>query len=82
MLINTVSQLDDVQKVRYLKTLSPKWDVLKLPIPSELREPCKRGNNRTVRENQARTLRRRDSETERQIHIATHKEYDRMHKPA
>ena len=36
-------------RVRDLRTSNPKWDVSIKPLPSRLRDPCRRGGRKTVR---------------------------------
>lgn len=43
------TQLNNVQRVRDLDTLSPKWEVSNKPLPLGLRELCRRGSKMIVR---------------------------------
>jgi hypothetical protein len=44
--------MDNVQKMRDLGILSPKWNVFIQTLPSVSREQCRRGERKTVRANE------------------------------
>jgi hypothetical protein len=47
--INTETHNWTMHTMRYFRTFDPKWNVFIKPLPSRLRDPCRRGGRKTVR---------------------------------
>jgi hypothetical protein len=57
-------QMDNVQNVRDLGTLSPKWNVFTKSLPSGLRKPCGRGGGKIVRSQMGQKIQRKQGTSE------------------